>query len=336
MTTTAVALMRPRAVRTPIVMRIPRAHFRPRPAESWRARAPWGCHSTGPQWGSAIDVLDRLLATGRLALHPVTQKIGKDHVVPAAGWANFDDHDLELPELVCHLFQFSGPLDPTGVLTQLVSEHVVQVDQALRLTDRAIDVRRLAMVLGRPDQHRVSVTDLLPSERTTRTPERLEDGTSLQRVVDNLALGPHGQQRTWTRAARRPAGIFRGIRRRASLKSSLQARSGEGPEALGFRLSMQQIGLARMVVVGSRRFVAGFGAGSSGSDGVPVLAAVKPWASGCGRWGGLTAAARRRLWLVMEEPRGGRPPAGHRARFQRSGSCAVGGFPAPQPVSAAP
>jgi hypothetical protein len=30
---------------------------------------------------------------------------------------------------------------------------------------------------------------------------------------------------------------------------------------LGFRLSMHKIRLARMVVVGSRRFVAGFGAG---------------------------------------------------------------------------
>jgi hypothetical protein len=99
---------------------------------------------------------------------------------------------------------------------------------------------------------------------------------------------------------------------------------------------MQQIRLARMVVVGSRRFVAGSGRGSSGSDGVPVLAAVKPWASECGRWGGLTAAARRRIGLVMEEPRGGRPPASKRARFQRSGSCTVGGVPAPRPVSAAP
>src|SRR5687767_5117453 len=183
MTTTAVALMRPRAVRTPIVMRMPRAHFRPPPAESRRARASWGCHSTGPQWGSAIDVLYRLLATGRLALHPVTQKIGKDHVVPAAGWTNFDDHDLELPELVCHLFQFSGPLDPTGVLAKLVAEYVVQVDQIIRLADWTIDVRRLAVMLSRPDQHRVSVTGLLPSEPTTRAPQRLERGRSEERRV---------------------------------------------------------------------------------------------------------------------------------------------------------
>ena len=73
---------------------------------------------------------DRLLATRRLALHPVAQKVrgscGSTH-----RWANFDDHDLELPELVCHLFQFSGPLDPPGILTQLVTEHVVQVNQIL-------------------------------------------------------------------------------------------------------------------------------------------------------------------------------------------------------------
>src|SRR4029450_10214125 len=181
-------------------MRMPRAHLLPRPDASGRAGAPWGRQSTGPQWGSAIDILDRLLAARRLALHPVTQKVGKDHVVPAAGWANFDDHDLELPELVCHLFQFCGPLDPTGVLAQLVAEHVVEIDQIFRFTDRAIDVRRLAMVLGRPDQHRVGVTSLLPSETSTRPPQRLEGGASLQRVVDDFTLGPHGQQRTWTPA----------------------------------------------------------------------------------------------------------------------------------------
>ena len=82
-------------------------------------------------------------------------------MVPTTGWANFDDHDLELPELVCHLFQFSGPLDPPGVLPQLVTEHVVQVDQILRVAHRATDVRRLAMVLRRADQHGVSVTGLL-------------------------------------------------------------------------------------------------------------------------------------------------------------------------------
>src|SRR4029453_13011938 len=127
-----IALTIPRITSPPMVARTRRGHFRRFFADfagSRRARVPRGSHSTGPQWGSAIDILDRLLTARRLALHPVTQQVGKDHVVPAAGWANFDDHDLELPELVCHLFQFSGPLDPTGVLTQLIAEHVVQVDQ---------------------------------------------------------------------------------------------------------------------------------------------------------------------------------------------------------------
>src|SRR5512132_3646762 len=111
------ALIIPRMVSPPMVSKMPRAQRRPDLVVFWRARVPWGRRSTGPQWGSTIDVLYRLLPARRLTLHPVTQKIGKDHVVPAAGWANFDDHDLELPELVCHPFQFSGPLDPTGVLT---------------------------------------------------------------------------------------------------------------------------------------------------------------------------------------------------------------------------
>src|SRR5215211_3758111 len=192
-------------------MKMRRAHLGPGVPVLRRARVPWGRCSTGPQWGSAIYVLYRLLSAGRLALHPVTQKIGKDHVVPAAGWANFDDHDLKLPELVCHLFQFSGPLDPPGILPQLVAEHIMQVDQILGIAHRTIEARRLAMVLGRPDQHRVSVTSFLPGERPAGAPQRLEGGASLQRVVDDLTLGPHGLQRTWTRRRGRPCVIFCGI-----------------------------------------------------------------------------------------------------------------------------
>src|SRR4029453_18568409 len=65
------------------------------------------------------------------------------------------------------------------------------------------------MMLGSPDQHRVGVTRLLASERAPRPPQRLESGASLQRVVDNFALGPHEQQRTWSRPRRRPTVIFR-------------------------------------------------------------------------------------------------------------------------------
>src|SRR6476620_11720518 len=142
----------PSRVSEPMVMKMPRAQRRPRPVVVLRMRAPRGCSSTGPQWGSAIDVLDRLLATGRLALHPVTQKVGKDHVVPAAGWANFDDHDLKLPELVCHLFQLSGLLDAPRILSQLIAEHVLQIDQLICLTHRTIDARGLSVVPRRSEQ----------------------------------------------------------------------------------------------------------------------------------------------------------------------------------------
>src|SRR5215210_8550789 len=115
MKTIATALTRPRAVMMPMTWRI-------RIVRLWagvrflaRARAPGGFFSTGPQWGLAIDVLDRLLASGRLALHPVTKKVGQDHVVPAARQADLDHDDLELPELVGHLLELDGLLDPPGV-----------------------------------------------------------------------------------------------------------------------------------------------------------------------------------------------------------------------------
>src|SRR5688500_17787081 len=53
-----------------------------------------------PLRGSAIDVLDGLLASRRLALHSVAQEIRQDHVVPVALQAHLDDDDLELAELV--------------------------------------------------------------------------------------------------------------------------------------------------------------------------------------------------------------------------------------------
>src|SRR5918993_3953916 len=93
-----------------------------------RAPAPGGCFSTGPHWGSPIDVLDGLLATRRLALHPVTQEIRQDHMVPAARLAHLDDDDLELAELVGHLLQLFGLLDPAGVLAELVTEDVGEVE----------------------------------------------------------------------------------------------------------------------------------------------------------------------------------------------------------------
>src|SRR4249919_894091 len=121
----------PRTVSPPMAMRVRRSHRRPDVVVLRRAWAPGGRSSTAPQWGSAINVLNRLLSAWRLSLHPVTQKVGKDHVVPAAGWANFDDHDLKLPELVRHLFQFRGPLDPPRVLPQLIAEDVLEVDQLI-------------------------------------------------------------------------------------------------------------------------------------------------------------------------------------------------------------
>src|SRR3954466_9240969 len=64
------------------------------------------------------------------------------------------------------------------------------------------------MVLGRPNQHWVSVTSLLPCKPASGAPQRLEGGASLQRVVDDFALGPHAQQGTWTRPRGRPGVMF--------------------------------------------------------------------------------------------------------------------------------
>src|SRR5690606_5505314 len=78
---------------------------------------------------SAIDVLDGLLPTRWLALHPVPEQVRHDHEIPAAAEADLDHHDLELAELVGHLLQLRDLLDPAGVLTELFAEHVVQLDQ---------------------------------------------------------------------------------------------------------------------------------------------------------------------------------------------------------------
>src|ERR671916_305441 len=165
---------------------------------SGRASAPGGFFSTGPHWGSTINVLDRLLATRRLALHPVTQKIRQDHVIPAARLADLDDNDLELAELVGHLLQLFGLLDPAGVLAELVAEDVGQVDQVvLGVADRARDLRGLAVVLGRPQQHGVGVAGLPAGKPVARAPQRLQAGASLQRIVDDHALRPHAEKSTW-------------------------------------------------------------------------------------------------------------------------------------------
>ena len=63
-----------------------------------RAAARLGFFSTGPQWGSTIDVLDGLLAARWFALEPVAEQVRQNHLVPAAGRAHFDDDDLELAE----------------------------------------------------------------------------------------------------------------------------------------------------------------------------------------------------------------------------------------------
>src|SRR5918999_1305880 len=130
MKTMAIALTRPRAVTMPRPLSIRRVHFWAgvRLASLARAEAPGGFFSTGPQWGLAIDVLDGLLAARRLALHPVTQQVGQDDVVPAAGLAHLHHHDLELPELAGHLLQLGGHLYPARELAELVAEDVGQVD----------------------------------------------------------------------------------------------------------------------------------------------------------------------------------------------------------------
>src|SRR3712207_8179116 len=78
MKTMATALTRPSAVRIPIPCRMRIDHRRAGLRFLLRARGPAGCFSTGPQWGLAIDVLNRLPAAGRLALDSLTEQIGQD------------------------------------------------------------------------------------------------------------------------------------------------------------------------------------------------------------------------------------------------------------------
>src|SRR5215203_3655496 len=159
-----------------------------------RAAVFWGCLSTGPHRGSTINVLDGLLATGRLALATIAQEVRQDHVVPAARWADFDDDNLEFPELVRHLLQLGCPLDPTGVLAQLIAEDVAEHNHFGRLTNRARTAGRFAVILRRADQQRVGITRVMAGQRAAGALERLEGGATLQRIVDDLALRPHGKQ----------------------------------------------------------------------------------------------------------------------------------------------
>src|SRR5215213_5148475 len=159
-----------------------------------RAAVFWGSLSTGPHRGSTINVLDGLLATGRLALATIAQKVRQNHVVPAARWADFDDDNLEFPELMRHLLQLGSAFDPTGVLAQLVAEDVAEHNHVGRLTHRARTAGRFAVVLRRADQQRVGITRVMAGQRAAGALKRLEGGATLQRIVDDLALRPHGKQ----------------------------------------------------------------------------------------------------------------------------------------------
>jgi hypothetical protein len=50
-------------------------------------------------------------------------------VVPATGWANFDDHDLELPNSCAISSSSAVRLIRPEILPQLIAEHVLQIDQ---------------------------------------------------------------------------------------------------------------------------------------------------------------------------------------------------------------
>src|SRR6478735_9676971 len=143
----------PSAARIPIVLKIRTAQVRPGERGFRRAAMLSGTLSTGPQWGSAIDVLNGLLAPRGLALDSVSQLVGQDHLVPAAFLADLDHHDPELPVLVSHLLELRRVLDPARILAQLLPEDVLQVDQAVRLADRARHLGRVPVILRRPKQH---------------------------------------------------------------------------------------------------------------------------------------------------------------------------------------
>src|SRR5215213_2633887 len=202
---------RPLGGRSPLSLRVRAAVF-------------WGCLSTGPHRGSTINVLDGLLATGRLALATVAQKVRQDHVVPAARWADFDDNNFELPELVRHFLQLGGSLDSTGVLPQLLTEDVAEHNHLGRLAYWARTVGRFAVILSRADQQRIGIARVMAGKRASRALERLEGGASFQRIVDDLALRPHGKQEY---VARRPGSIPRfapGLACLATPRWPLQAR----------------------------------------------------------------------------------------------------------------
>ena len=81
--------------------------------------------------------------------------------------------------------------------TQVVAVHVVHPRQALPTAHRAGDVRRLAVVLGRPGEVGTGVADL---EQTRAARVHVgEDGSPLQRVVHDGSTSGHGGQCTHRR-----------------------------------------------------------------------------------------------------------------------------------------
>src|SRR5258708_35929579 len=80
-------------------------------------------------------------------------------MVPATTLADLNHVDPEFPVFGSHLVQFRRPLDPPCVLSEFIPVHIRDVCDIRPAADRALDVGRLAVVLGGPQQVRVSIAD---------------------------------------------------------------------------------------------------------------------------------------------------------------------------------
>ena len=107
-----------------MVRRCRAAQRRPRLVVVRRVRASRGCSSTGSPCGVSHRCPRRSAGDGAACASPRRPEGTTGSCGSSGSAADLDDHDLELAELVRHLLQLEGPLDPPRVLAQLLAEHV--------------------------------------------------------------------------------------------------------------------------------------------------------------------------------------------------------------------
>src|SRR4051812_6028901 len=123
-------------------------------------------------------------------------------VIPAAATAHLDGVHGELLLDGVHPSELGLGLGLAGRGTEVVAVHIVHQREAFLAADRAGDVGRLPVVLGRPGQVRTGVADLeQPGAPRVHVGE---ESSPLQRVIHDGSTSRHGRQ--CTHRGRSPGG----------------------------------------------------------------------------------------------------------------------------------